>query len=60
MKRKEMVLRKLKDKKWHSTNEMIKVYYKFSARIYDLEKEGFHIERRVNANNPNQRDYRLV
>ena len=41
---KEKILKLLSDGNWHNVNELIRVYYKYTQRIYDLRKEGYLIE----------------
>jgi len=57
---KQKVLSVLGDGHWHSYRELFDVYFKYTARIYELRKDGYVFEERVNRFNKHAFDYRLV
>lgn len=42
---KERLLKVLLDGEWHTNLELSKITHRFSARLYDLRREGWIIER---------------
>lgn len=42
---KERILELLLDGEWHTNLELSKITHRFSARLYDLRREGWIIER---------------
>ena len=44
--KKEQVLMLLLDGEWHTSDELKRITHRFSARLYDLRREGWLIERK--------------
>ncbi|MBZ8182029.1 hypothetical protein [Oscillatoria salina] len=54
----QKLLRVLKDKKWHSSNELAsKVSWRFNDTVFKARKKGYFIEKRMIAHN--QFEYRM-
>lgn len=57
---KEKTLLFMSDGQFHTVAELIPVYYKYTQRFWDLEKDGLIIDDKPNPNRSAEKIYKLV
>ncbi|MCK9461448.1 MAG: hypothetical protein M0R80_17595 [Proteobacteria bacterium] len=51
MTQKEKIIKLLSDGEWHNATELHRICWRYSARMWDLKRDGYEFEKRINPIN---------
>ena len=60
MTQKAKIIDLLKDKEWHSTEELHAICWRYGARLFDLREEGYVFEKKPHPFKKNLELWRLL